>query len=263
MYSVPIARMPVLSWLVCVALGVVLLLVPGPATAGCIGDCDDDNAVTVDELITSVGIALGGPLSNCRNADVDGDQSVTVDELIAAVDVALSSCPPLNAPTPTPTSTRPTLSPTTTPTATPTGPDDLVPPTGSALPPWLQAGRYRQWTAESSIHASGGPHGGFVRTFLNDIVLQSLAAGNAAHPTGAALVKELYGSSDDTQPEGWAVEIKARADSAGGSGWYWYEGYGTSAFANGLGVPVCTGCHGADYRAFVSKDFVLSPYPLQ
>lgn len=68
-----------------------------PAAAGvfdCPGDCNADRAVTVDEIVTAVAIALGElDIDACRNADSNGDLQVTVDELLAAVTAALEGCP--------------------------------------------------------------------------------------------------------------------------------------------------------------------------
>lgn len=64
------------------------------APVGCVGDCDGDGAVAINELVAAVGIALGtAPVSTCAAADRDGDATVAIDELIAAVNVALSACP--------------------------------------------------------------------------------------------------------------------------------------------------------------------------
>ena len=50
-------------------------------------------AVTIDELIRGVNIALGNtPLSNCPAFDANGDGEVTIDELIRAVNAALDGC---------------------------------------------------------------------------------------------------------------------------------------------------------------------------
>jgi hypothetical protein len=77
-----------------------------PVPNGCLGDCDHTNQVTVDELVSGVGIALGSvPLEACPSFDSDDSESVTVDELVQAVNNALNGCP---APTPTP---RPTPTP--------------------------------------------------------------------------------------------------------------------------------------------------------
>lgn len=60
---------------------------------GCTGDCGHDGTVTVNELITGVGITLGTlPLAECVPFDADDDLDVTIDELIAAVNNALGGC---------------------------------------------------------------------------------------------------------------------------------------------------------------------------
>ena len=71
-----------------------LPVTPTPG-AGCVGDCNGDGEVTVDELIKGVNIALGTlPLSDCLSLDANGDGTVTVDEIVKAVNAALNSCPP-------------------------------------------------------------------------------------------------------------------------------------------------------------------------
>jgi len=141
--------------------------------------------------------------------------------------------------------------------STTTGGDEqpLPPTNGAELLPWLEAGEYLEWTAESGVHSSSGPHGGGVRTFVNDVLLASLEAGATTHPENAAAIKELYG--DGGTVIGWAVEVKLQAESAGGDGWYWYERFEDSVYADGTGEGICTGCHGA------GNDYVLSPFPLQ
>jgi hypothetical protein len=56
---------------------------------------------------------------------------------------------------------------------------------------------------------------------------------------------------------GWSVMVKVQNDSAGGNGWYWYERFGDSTFANGTGEPGCTSCHA------LGNDYVRAPFPLQ
>ena len=61
----------------------------------CIGDCDGDGAVGVDELVRSVRVALGlADLGVCSEVDADGDGRVAIDELVAAVLSSLASCAP-------------------------------------------------------------------------------------------------------------------------------------------------------------------------
>jgi cysteine-rich repeat protein len=74
------------------------LAVGGSARAQCVGDCNDNGTVVVNELITGVNIALGtADLTACSSFDKSGDQQVTVSELITAVNNALTGCPPAPA----------------------------------------------------------------------------------------------------------------------------------------------------------------------
>ncbi len=74
------------------------------AAQPCVGDCNSDGSVTVDELQTGINIALGDDvIGSCMNFDRDGDTDVTVDEIVAATDRALVGC----AATPTVTPTIP------------------------------------------------------------------------------------------------------------------------------------------------------------
>ena len=103
-------------------LFVALLTVSLSAHAGaqCVGDCDDDNEVEINELVIGVNIGLGiEPLSRCSEFDGDGDETLSIDELVRAVAFSLDSCPSISTPTQTPTGT-PTSTPTFTPTLTPT-----------------------------------------------------------------------------------------------------------------------------------------------
>ena len=63
------------------------------SATSCVGDCDMNGEVTVDELVRGVSIALGNlPLSRCFSVDSNGNHNVTVDELVAAVNDALNGC---------------------------------------------------------------------------------------------------------------------------------------------------------------------------
>ncbi len=65
-----------------------------PPPPACLGDCDGDGQVTVDEIVTLVNIALGSAsIDACRNGDVDGGGEITVDEIVAALNFALDGCP--------------------------------------------------------------------------------------------------------------------------------------------------------------------------
>ncbi len=93
-------------------LGVVVALAFGPShaiAAPCVGDCSADGAITVDEILIGVNVALGvSPLSSCPPFDVDSSGTLTVDELVSAVDGALRGCESV-LPTPTPVPEGPTI----------------------------------------------------------------------------------------------------------------------------------------------------------
>lgn len=93
----------------------------------CVGDCNDNNVVTVEEILTMANIALGAAsIDACAAGDADHNNQITIDEILTAVHNALTSCPApvatdtptaLATETPTPVATEP---PTAAPTATPT-----------------------------------------------------------------------------------------------------------------------------------------------
>lgn len=63
-----------------------------PSPTGCPADLNDDQHVTIDELVLAVGAALGSePVEPAF--DLDGDGSVSVSELVAAVEAMLDGCP--------------------------------------------------------------------------------------------------------------------------------------------------------------------------
>ena len=60
----------------------------------CVGDCDGNGAVTVDDLVKGVNIAQGGAaIASCASLDSNGDGAVAIAELIQAVGRALEGCP--------------------------------------------------------------------------------------------------------------------------------------------------------------------------
>ena len=116
--------------------------------AVCGGDCATDGAVSIDDLIAGVNIALGTqPLSACTAMDMNGDGQVSVDELIRAVAAALGGC--ASTPTVEPTSSE-------TPTDTPSAPTPTATPMTSGerfcdLPGSVQT------TAPGMVVIPGGP----------------------------------------------------------------------------------------------------------
>ncbi len=84
---------------------VSLIATPNRTQASCIGDCNHDGRVIVNECIAMVKVSLGdATLSLCAAGDGNGDGEITVDEIIDAVAAALDGCPVTPTPTPHPQS---------------------------------------------------------------------------------------------------------------------------------------------------------------
>jgi hypothetical protein len=81
-----------------IAASLVVVTLAGPAAAqvpACIGDCNSNKQVTVEELVRGVNIALGGQaVETCTSFDRNENDAVTIDELIAGVNSALQGCFP-------------------------------------------------------------------------------------------------------------------------------------------------------------------------
>jgi hypothetical protein len=70
---------------------------PSPITVPCtcVGDCNCDGQVTIDEIVTLVSIATGSvDVVVCPAGDPSGDLEVTVDEILMAISNALEGCGP-------------------------------------------------------------------------------------------------------------------------------------------------------------------------
>ena len=74
-------------------IGVALGARPAAALV-CVGDCDGDGTVAMNELIVGVNIVLGSqPLSACEAFDCEGNGTVPINCLIQGVNSALNGCP--------------------------------------------------------------------------------------------------------------------------------------------------------------------------
>jgi Cytochrome P460 len=151
----------------------------------------------------------------------------------------------------------------------PTGPHPAkaadMPLGRTELHAWLRTGSYAETFAaqEEATHPGRGPHTAPqlpVRVFYNQVLADSLAAGNGEHPKDAIAIKEMHDASGVLA--GWAVMAKTGEKSDGGKNWFWYEVTSTTDAsavpAAGNGVPGCASCH-----AVGSKDLILSGWPLQ
>lgn len=109
---------------------------------------------------------------------------------------------------------------------------------------------YLGWKVEPAVHNSTGPHGGKVRTYVNDVMYRSLKDATGDFPEGSITVKELY-AADAVTVNGHAVDAKH------GGQWVFYEGftaddYKAPYYFRGTG-NLCSDCHKS------GRDYFLTP----
>jgi cysteine-rich repeat protein len=77
---------------------------PTPPPPACVGDCNHNGVVAIEELITMIDIALGNiGDASCVAGDGNDDGRIDVAEIITAVNAALHGCSAAPTATPTPT----------------------------------------------------------------------------------------------------------------------------------------------------------------
>lgn len=121
-----------------------------------------------------------------------------------------------------------------------------------------EAYRGAGWVAEPGVHQDrgSGPHG-MVRIYFNDVLAQSIKAGNSLHPRGSMVLKETY-QSDGQTLKGHVLDVKD-VDASGKDEWvWWYRPNSASGQAptyfRGTG-NFCASCHSQ------GVDFVIASPP--
>ena len=67
---------------------------PAPP-ASCVGDCNGNGSVTINEIVIVVRIALEQtPIGMCAAGNPDGNQQITINEILIAVNRTLGGCAP-------------------------------------------------------------------------------------------------------------------------------------------------------------------------
>jgi len=63
------------------------------AALACVGDCNGDGVVAIDDLLTMVNVALGkADVAQCLSADAEGTGNITISTVIQGVNSALNGC---------------------------------------------------------------------------------------------------------------------------------------------------------------------------
>lgn len=146
---------------------------------------------------------------------------------------------------------------------TPDNPNFEIPVNKDKLFTYLVSKKYQEFkTKEKEMHPSQGPHtklGLPVRVFMNGKISSSLDKGNAEHPMGSVIVKEMF--DENKTLAGWAVMAKTQESTDAGNGWFWYEVTSVedknAIAAIGNGVQGCVSCHG------LGSDMVRTAFPLK
>jgi hypothetical protein len=86
-HAYSVAELPALGFPAAVTV------VGGPPVPGCSGDCGDDGAVTIDEIITLVSIALGNVEPSACPHGIPADREVDIALIVQSVGHALTTCP--------------------------------------------------------------------------------------------------------------------------------------------------------------------------
>lgn len=64
-----------------------------PTPGACVGDCNDNGVVVVNELVIGVNILLGNvPIGDCPQFDTNSNGTVEVNELVGGVNALLNGC---------------------------------------------------------------------------------------------------------------------------------------------------------------------------
>ena len=181
--------------------------IAGAARATCVGDCNGDGEVTVDEILSSVNIALElAPLANCPVADRNTDDEVTVDEILSAVRAALTGCP---------------------------------------LEPIFPADYAQTFLEVRGCRFSTEHEGHYIRVLADPASAGPYRANQSPLPNGTTIIKEEY-SSPDCRPQSlvrWSVMKKTTPGfDAGGDNWRWQR-VATDGTVLVDGKQTCLGCH--------------------
>ncbi len=114
------------------------------------------------------------------------------------------------------------------------------------------------WT-EGRLPAAGGPHGGHIDIYINDVMEEAIAEAGASGdalerwPEGSIIVKDGWNASEGGQLQ--YLSFMERRDG----GWFWgeYRGNGRLVSA-GKNDDTCVGCHLAGEDQV--RAFGLPPY---
>ena len=250
--------------MVCTAcpLNVTLCTVNGQCP--CVGDCNGDGRVTVDEILTMAKIALGSaPCSACDAATCP----MTIDQIIKAVNNALKGClTPIPTPTATPSST---LIPTPTATPTPVNLTGIWSGTwtsngeggsGNVTLTFTQTGS--RLSGQGIITGSTSASGTLSGSLSGNIFTASITSGGTTvlHVTGSVTGNQMTGTYDNlvTNDKGtFAVSKGSCAAPTVNMSGTWHGNYQSTA-GNGSGTVTFASLSQAQNAPAVRGGFAIT-----
>lgn len=92
---------------------------------------------------------------------------------------------------------------------------------------------------EPLLPSTGGPHGDFVDIYINDVLVDVLAAGEeiSSWPSGSLIVKDAF-----RDEAGESLKQIALMEKQGGD-WFWAEYVDGDPKYSGKNISICTKCH--------------------
>jgi hypothetical protein len=178
--------------------------------SACVGDCNGDGEVTVDELIKGVNIALGNiPLEMCPVFDTNNSGEVEITELIVGVNNALNGCP---GPTATPGNQVQSISGGTTIVANAMS---VVPSIVGAIVTGIQSGgaaAAARGVSQNGGAAGGCPLGG-TATRTGDLPFVSISLNGCKAATTDGTV--TFDGTASIQLTAFTINITARFENTG------------------------------------------------
>lgn len=140
--------------------------------------------------------------------------------------------------------------------------------TGPAMWAHIQEENYQEswdlWPGKGEFYQGGQPHGMLLTTYVNDVALNALNAGETTMPDGAIIIKENYTPDRDLA----AVTVMSKSDgyNADHNDWFFakYMPDGSLDTApNGMKmagrVPGCQSCH----QGVANNDYLFTERPQQ
>lgn len=107
---------------------------------------------------------------------------------------------------------------------------------------WQEMEGHRQWgffDGHVGMQKGHGPHGDYVVTYINDLAQSN----QASPPFGSILVKENYGSEDESSLDSYTVMKRIEGYDPENGDWFWARFSSKGKLTHSGKVSMCSDCH--------------------